>query len=148
MHFMTLYYKNLCEQLQQKINLLEQEVVRVSKESPAPPPFLLNTNMTLEFETPEEAEAYAEKFQKEVPDTQVTKEPTEDPRYAALMQEREQAKRERVEHLKASLARGYNPGGRSPEEREPAEVKKEQKGMKLLFNPIQTLMGMTPRVED
>lgn len=145
---MTLYYKNLCEQLQQKIKLLETDVVKVSKHSPAPPPALLKTNATLEFETPEEAEEYAKQFQKEIPDTQVTKEPTEDPRYAALMQEREMAKRERAERLKASLARGYNPQGRTPEEREPAEIKKEKQGMKISFNPIQTLWGITPRVED
>jgi len=61
---MTLYYKNLCKQLQEKLSLLEEKI-KVSKDSPAPPVLLQNPEATYEFENEKELEDYVKKLEKE-----------------------------------------------------------------------------------
>jgi hypothetical protein len=65
MHFMTLYYKNLCNQLEQRLCILEEKI-KISKGASLPPVLIQDPEAQYEFENQEELEKYSKNVEKEV----------------------------------------------------------------------------------
>jgi hypothetical protein len=65
MHFMTLYYKNLCNQLEQRLCILEEKV-KISKGVSPPPVLIQDPEAQYEFENQEELEKYSKNVEKEM----------------------------------------------------------------------------------